>query len=99
MCIFILVSTASGVDNPSMVADIYSGGSSSPADLTVFNNQLYFQAKNGSDGEELWVYDTATNPPSMAADINTGASSSSPADLAVFNNKLYFRANDGSNGD
>ncbi len=42
---------------PSMVADIYSGGSSFPMYLTVFNNQLYFRAEDGSNGRELWVYD------------------------------------------
>ncbi len=78
--------------------DIYSGsGSSSPSYLTVFNNELYFNAYDGTNGYELWKYD-GTNAPSMVADINSGSGSSSPSRLTVLNNELYFRASDGTYG-
>ena len=81
-----------------MVADIRAGsGNSDPAHLTVFNNELYFSANDGTNGDELWKYD-GTNAPSMVADIYSGGSSSSPTDLTVFNNELYFYAEDGTNG-
>ena len=49
--------------------DINSGsGSSNLGYLTVFNNELYFRAYDGTNGDELWKYD-GTNAPSMVADI------------------------------
>jgi hypothetical protein len=39
-----------------MVKDIRSGsGSSSPSYLTAVGNTLYFQANDGTDGEELYT--------------------------------------------
>ena len=59
-----------GVNVPSMVADIYSGGgSSSPNDFIVFNNALYFEASDGNNGKELWKYDGVNA--SMVADIRS----------------------------
>ena len=44
-----------------MVADIYPSGSNSyPDELTVFNNELYFNAHDGTNGEELWKYTQQT---------------------------------------
>ncbi|MEC8541773.1 MAG: hypothetical protein VXY53_08045, partial [Candidatus Thermoplasmatota archaeon] len=93
-----------GVNAPSMVADINPGSNpggsasgSNPAYLTVFNDELYFQANDGTHGTELWKYD-GVNAPSMVADITPGSSSSLPGDLTVFNNELYFRAYDGTSG-
>ena len=71
-------------------------GNGAPSFLAVFNGKLYFQANDGTNGRELWVYD-GTNTPSMVHYINSGGSSS-PTYLAVFNGKLYFNANDGTNG-
>ena len=79
-----------------MVADINPNGDSSPAYLTIFNNELYFRANGGTNGHELWKYDGTTT--SMVADINTGFTSSTPKDLTVFNNELYFQAYKPSNG-
>ena len=63
----------------------------------MFDNQLYFEANDGTHGLELWTYD-GTNSPSMVADIASGSVDSEPSDLTVFNNQLYFSANDGYNG-
>jgi ELWxxDGT repeat protein len=79
-----------------MVADINSGsGSSNPDYLTVYDGKLYFQAYDGTNGSELWVYDGSTA--SMVADINSSGSSS-PDNLTVYDGRLYFQANDGTNG-
>jgi hypothetical protein len=39
-----------------MVADINSSGDSSPSYLAVYDGKLYFQADDGTNGTELWVY-------------------------------------------
>ena len=44
------------------VADIHPGSGNS------FNNELYFEATDGINGDELWKFDGA-NAPSMVADI------------------------------
>ena len=50
-----------GTNAPSMVADINSGsGNSLLSDLTVFNNELYFEANDSINGYELWKYSEQT---------------------------------------
>lgn len=89
-----------GTNAPVMVMDINVGiGNSSPTNLTVMNNVLYFQASNGTttglNGVELWKYD-GTNAPQMVYDIATGTASSSPTNIKVMNNVLYFQASNGT---
>jgi len=76
----------------SQVKDIYPGASgSTPEDLIVYNNKLYFQARDSTYGVELLEYD-GIRAPKLVADIRPGISSSHPRDFAVFNGKLYFCA-------
>jgi ELWxxDGT repeat protein len=84
-----------------LVADINPNGSglvSSP-DFAVYNNKLYFQADDGTNGRELWVYD-GSSAPTMVADINPNGAhpsgSSNPTGMTVFAQKLYFGADDGT---
>ncbi len=92
--------------------DIYSGSSTSgdpnsswPYSSAVFNDTLYFRANDGTNGDELWGYDTATGarlikdiaPGTYTSGSSTYQNSSSPYELTVFNNKLYFSATDGYN--
>ncbi|OQY00325.1 MAG: hypothetical protein B6I26_08530 [Desulfobacteraceae bacterium 4572_130] len=53
---------------PSMVHDINTGGSFYPGNFRVSNNKLYFEANDGTNGVELWVYDGSSTP-SMVYDI------------------------------
>ncbi len=81
---------------PFLAADIHPGpGDSRPEELTVYNNELYFQASRGNTGTELWKFDG--KDASLAANINQNGSSF-PSDLVVWGNSLYFGADDGSNG-
>ena len=57
-----------------MVYDINPSGSSDPRYLTVFNDKLYFSAEDGTNGDELWVYD-GMNDPTMVYDINPNTDS------------------------
>ena len=78
----------------SRVVDINLGaGDSYPAFLTVFGNELYFQANDGVRGAELWKMNTAGSA-SRVADINLGSIGSYPAQLTVFDNALYFSADE-----
>ncbi|MCB9098626.1 MAG: tandem-95 repeat protein [Anaerolineales bacterium] len=80
-----------------IAADIVPGSSgSNPARFAVYNGKLYFQANDGTHGNELWVYNGSTA--SMVADIYSGNSSSSPLYLTVYNGKLYFQASDSNYG-
>ncbi len=52
------------------IADIYPGGASGYAnDITVMGSRLYFQATDGSNGYELWAYETANGSTWQVADI------------------------------
>ena len=76
-----------------MVKDIRSGpDSSSPNFLTVFKDELYFQANDGN-GEDLWKSDGTADGTVKIKDINTY-----PHSLTVFKDELYFSATDGING-
>lgn len=71
-----------------------AGGSSNPGDFYRFNNQLYFQANNGSQGSELWVTDGTPEGTHLVHDVTDGALSSSPTDFIEFDGNLYFTASD-----
>ncbi|WMI64813.1 T9SS type A sorting domain-containing protein [Aestuariibaculum sp. YM273] len=89
------------------IKDINNSGSSSsfPANLTVFNEKIYFAAddSNGSNtpggidlGKELWITDGSEDGTSFVKDLRSGSSSSNPNFFFEFNNTLYFSANTGS---
>jgi ELWxxDGT repeat protein len=88
----------SGTGVPTEAARIYPNNGSSPEHLTVFGNQLYFSANDGTHGRELWRFNGSTA--SMAADIVSGgaASASNPGEMVVFQDRLYFSADDGIHG-
>jgi ELWxxDGT repeat protein len=71
---------------------------SNPQYLTAIGNTLYFQATDGTSGEELWKSDGTATGTVMLKDIN-GGDSSSPHHLTAVGNTLYFIANDGTNGE
>ena len=74
--------------NPDTPGDV---NSSSPAELTYFNGEIFFRANDGVNGLELWKVD-ASMQVSLVQDIRPGSDNSSPNNFIVFNNKLYFTA-------
>ncbi len=60
--------------------------------LMEFNNKLYFAASDGTNGDELMVYD-GINPPSLVHNICDSSGNSSPSYLTVFNNRLFHLFN------
>ena len=93
-----------------LIKDINEGsGTSSISGLTLWEDHLYFAAKDGSsggnwNGTELWQSDGTENGTFMLKDIDSGFApngvplSSYPKYYTVFNNKLYFQATDEENG-
>jgi hypothetical protein len=75
----------------SINADIIDGPSSSfPRELTNHNQQLYFTAKDISNGRELWTVGPAIKGPS-------GESGASSSNINVFENKTFvyqFKSDD-----
>lgn len=66
--------------------------------FVVFNDELYFSAKDNTHGYELWKTDGTESGTEMVADIAPGINGSVPQWFTVFNHKLYFSANDNIHG-
>ena len=81
-----------------LVKDIRVGGyGSSPAYLSAFSGQLFFQANNGLTGSELWTSD-GTTAGTASQGHSPGYYGSYPRYLTDVNGKLFFVANDGTQG-
>ncbi|NBP83420.1 hypothetical protein EBU60_06125, partial [bacterium] len=76
-----------------MVKDINLSGDSTPQELTVLGNAIYFRANNGTNGVELWKSDGTSVGTTMVYDMN-GRSSSSPFFITTHGDLLYFQAFD-----
>jgi ELWxxDGT repeat protein len=91
-----------GPDEVEEIAEISPDAASSPEELTVMGDRIYFRADDGTSGVELWEYDGSVAPQLgtslRALEINPSGSSR-PSSFYVFGGKLYFRANDGATGD
>lgn len=83
---------------PYLVKDINTSGSSSPSWLTPIGDILYFSAKGGAKGRELWRSDGTAPGTKRVKDIYPGTTGSSPDGLTEVGGLLYFAANDGING-
>ena len=85
-----------------LIKDINPGvSSSSPTDLFVFNNTIYFFANTNTSGIEPWKSDGTGTGTVQIKDINPGAGNSFDNSFTSFfsnNGILYFNANDGTNG-
>ncbi len=89
--------TAAGT---SLVQNIATTGSSTPASLFVFDNKLYFTADDGVNGRELWSSDGAANHATIVTNIDGAATSSIAADAAFFQEEdnVYFAATNNKTG-
>ncbi len=88
-----------------LVADLTPGinetgvpWSSSPADLTVYGDRVFFRAWSPAYGDELWASDGTADGTFLVTDLAVGSDeqgrprSSSPADLTIMGGALYFSA-------
>ncbi|WP_341228624.1 ELWxxDGT repeat protein, partial [uncultured Arcticibacterium sp.] len=83
-----------------LLADIWSGiVSSSPGELTAFNNVVYFTGNDGSTyGSEVWKTNGTSGGTSNFVDINPGSDWSTPRGYTEFSGYLYFTAGNGTDG-
>ncbi|HUU10424.1 MAG TPA: PEP-CTERM sorting domain-containing protein [Phycisphaerae bacterium] len=100
VCLVFLLPATSHALTYERVADINPGfGGGGAGGLTVYDGDLYFSAKDGIHGNELWRYDPVTGP-AMVADIVEGGiyDSGNPSSMTPYDGKLYFSADDGQTG-
>ncbi|OSZ81711.1 hypothetical protein CAP35_00125 [Chitinophagaceae bacterium IBVUCB1] len=95
----LLAGSITALAQPKLIKDINPLGDSYPGWVTGFGSRVAFFADNGTDGYELWAYDTAAN---LQYNINPGASSGTWATnhmkMAASGNYLYFPADNGTTG-
>jgi len=74
-------------ESSTLVKDINPGnGNSSPSELTIFNNQLFFIAYSPDYGSSLWKTDGTAQGTQLVYGVKYGE----PHGLMVFKGKLYF---------
>jgi ELWxxDGT repeat protein len=82
-----------------LVRNIFPGaGSSSPGNFTEVNGTLFFVARQGRFGAELWKSDGTSSGTVMVRDIRPGTAGSNPSYLTNVNGTLFFTADNGTKG-
>lgn len=85
-----------GVNPPTEVLDLAPAASSSPAELTPFDDRLCFRANLPSLGLELACWDG--DGPAELFDLRPGATGSGPEELTVVGAELYLSAQNDATG-
>ncbi len=67
-------------------------------DLTTAGNRVFFSARDGLHGWELWESDGTAAGTRLVRDLNPGPFSSSPQNFVVSGSNLFFAADDGVTG-
>ncbi|MBC7815335.1 MAG: hypothetical protein IAG10_00380, partial [Planctomycetaceae bacterium] len=93
--------TGGTADTTVLVKDIASDSgadpsrSSFPRLLTSVKDTLFFVARDGLHGDELWKSDGTESGTVLVADLFAGAESSGPENLMSIGDRLFFTADDG----
>lgn len=100
--LFFAFTIASGQEQLTNVVIADGDDSSFPQDFVEFNNHLYFVAKTGTAGAELWKTDGTGGNTILLKDIFIGSRNGVnfvfKETSAVLNNKLFFVAEDAEYG-
>ncbi|MBC7775819.1 MAG: PKD domain-containing protein [Phycisphaerae bacterium] len=88
----------------SLVKDIFPDSGNGIGDVSerafiVFNNKLFFTAKDGTSGNEIWSTDGTEAGTQKLKDIASGGANVFGGFLGVLNGKLIFNGFNGTNGD
>ena len=73
-----------------------AGGSIGSTPFVNVNGTLFFDANDGTHGDELWKSDGTAAGTVMVKDINPGAGSSSVGQMVNVGGTLFFAATDGT---
>jgi ELWxxDGT repeat protein len=106
-CLGLSYSAPATADGPrlTLLKDIYPGAMSgspgmnvSAPESAVLKGVLYFPARTGNNGFELWKTDGSAAGTAMVKTINPGLTGSDPRGLTTFNGMVLFVADDGTSG-
>ena len=67
-----------------------ASGISGVANFYAWNNKLYFEGDNGTDGDQLYVYDPSGSSVTNLSNISGTNSDHNPSDYCVYNGYLYY---------
>jgi ELWxxDGT repeat protein len=100
-CVFLLFSSQTFAQYPTLLKDINTVGGDSPIGYITFNNIVYFSHNDDVHGNELWRTDGTATGTYMVKDIcpgNIGGMDAYSAGIVIFNSLLYFTAYTTING-
>lgn len=83
-----------GFSQITLVKEINPSGDGNPRNMYAFDEKIYFDANDGTNGFELWVSDGTEAGTNLVKDINPSGTSA-PGNWFEYNNSLYFSANAG----
>jgi len=79
-----------------LLLDIEPGtGNSSPANMFLYQGEVYFAADRAAEGKELWKSDGTAPGTVLVKDLRPGPDNSNPSFFFTFHDTLYFSANTG----
>lgn len=79
---------------PTRLTNIGSGAA--VEDVTAAGGRVFFTARDGVNGRELWVYQQGSA--ALVRDIRPGNTGSGVGNMTAFGNRVVFAANDGTFG-
>jgi len=77
---------------------INQGGAVGASNFVELGDFIYFNANNGSNGNELWRSNGTNTGTSLVRDINAGTASALPGNFIAYGNQILFAATTADNG-
>ena len=94
------INPGAGSSSPVIWLNFFGGNTPGFQHSTLFNGKIFFQANDGTHGDEPWITDGTTTNTKLVKDIRAGSGSSvSSFNYFYTTTDLYFSANNGSKGE